>query len=78
MRRSEFVKAGAVVTKDVPDYAILGGVPAKIIRCRFAPEVIEELLQIQWWNWNEDKLREAQPLMAQTDEMSFLEWARRA
>ena len=72
------VGAGAVVVKDVPDYAVVGGVPAKIIRYRFDPEAIEELLKIQWWNWTEDKLREAQPLMAQTDVMSFLKWARRA
>jgi chloramphenicol O-acetyltransferase type B len=72
------IAAGGVVVSDVPDYAFAGGVPAKVIRYRFAPEVIEELLRIQWWNWTEDKLREAQPLMAQTDVMSFLKWARRA
>ena len=39
------VAAGAVVTKDVPPYAIVGGVPAKIIKYRFSPEVIEQLLK---------------------------------
>lgn len=52
------VAAGAVVTKDVPPYAIVGGVPAKLIRYRYAPETIEKLLQIKWWNWPEHEIRE--------------------
>lgn len=47
------IGAGAVVVKDVPPYAIVGGVPAKIIRYRFDPETIEELLNLQWWNRDE-------------------------
>ena len=42
------VAAGAVVTKDVPPYAIVGGVPAKVIKYRFEPEMIEELLKIDY------------------------------
>ena len=44
------IAAGAVVTKDVEPYAIVGGVPAKVLRYRFAPEQIERLLQIRWWD----------------------------
>jgi acetyltransferase-like isoleucine patch superfamily enzyme len=44
------IGAGAVVTKDVPPYAIVGGVPAKIIRYRFKPETIKKLLKEQWWD----------------------------
>lgn len=42
------IAAGSVVTKDVPPYAIVGGVPAKVIKYRFAPDLIEELLKIDY------------------------------
>lgn len=46
------IAANSVVTKDVPPYAIVAGVPAKIIRFRFDSNVIDELLRIKWWNYN--------------------------
>lgn len=45
------IAARAVVTRDVPPYAIVAGTPARIIRYRFEPEVIAELLRLQWWNY---------------------------
>ncbi|WP_369790813.1 DapH/DapD/GlmU-related protein [Rouxiella sp. WC2420] len=48
--------AGAVVTKNVAPYSIVGGVPAKLLRSRFSPQIAEKLQQIAWWNWPLDKL----------------------
>lgn len=52
------VGSGAVVVKDVPPYAVVGGVPAKVIRYRFSPEVIEHLLELEWWNLDDATLKE--------------------
>ena len=52
------VAAGAVVVKDVPPYAIVGGVPAKVIRYRFPEDVIAKLQELKWWDLPEEKLKE--------------------
>ncbi|GIN21910.1 MAG TPA: chloramphenicol acetyltransferase [Bacillus bacterium] len=53
------IGSGAIVTKDIPPYAIAVGVPAKVIKYRFAPEVIESLQAIQWWDWPYEKIKES-------------------
>jgi acetyltransferase-like isoleucine patch superfamily enzyme len=50
--------AGAVITKSVPDYAVIVGVPARIIKYRYAPKQIDALNRIAWWEWSDDEIRE--------------------
>jgi acetyltransferase-like isoleucine patch superfamily enzyme len=51
------VGAGCVVSKDIPPYAIVAGVPMQILRYRFEKEQVEELAEIQWWNWPDEQLK---------------------
>lgn len=52
------VAAGAVVTHDVEPYAVVGGVPANVIKYRFTQEQIDKFLEIKWWDWSHEKIEE--------------------
>jgi len=53
----------AVVTKDVPPYSVVGGIPAKEIKKRFDENTIMKLQKIQWWNWSYDKIQQNLPFI---------------
>lgn len=50
------IAAGSIITTDVEDYSIVAGIPAKIIKKRFNTDVINLLLDIEWWNWSDSKI----------------------
>jgi chloramphenicol O-acetyltransferase type B len=69
----------ALVSRDVEPYAIVGGNPARTIRKRFADEQIAMLLEMAWWDWSDEQIREAMPLLTSGDvEGLYRRWQDRA
>ena len=66
------IGARSVVTHDVPPYAVVGGVPAQVIKFRFDAATIEALQKLAWWDWPEKKIKEALPLLMSDDVRGFL------
>ena len=66
------VAARSVVTRDVRPYAIVAGVPAREIALRHSEEQIAQLLRIAWWDWDEDEILAAVPLLSSPDISTFL------
>ncbi|WP_345224448.1 CatB-related O-acetyltransferase [Hymenobacter koreensis] len=61
------VATGALVTQSVPDYAVVGGNPAKILRHRFDAATVERLNRLAWWNWDAAKITRNLHLINSTD-----------
>lgn len=57
----------AVVTRDVPPYTIVGGNPASVIKQRFEDGMINLLLELRWWDWSDEQLRYAMPILCSGD-----------
>lgn len=67
------IAARAVVTRNVPPYAIVGGIPARVLGHRFSPKTIERLIETRWWDWSEERIKEAVPLLSSEDVEEFLD-----
>jgi chloramphenicol O-acetyltransferase type B len=70
------IGARAVVTKNVPPYAIVAGNPAKVVKNRFDDKTIQQLLDVKWWNWSDAKIKAALPLLLNDEIDEFLKFAK--
>lgn len=66
------IGARAVVSRDVSSYSIVAGNPARVVRHRFSPSIIQSLLATQWWNWSEEQISHAMPDLLSQDIGGFL------
>lgn len=66
------IGARAVVTRDVPAYAIVVGNPSRIVRYRFDQQTIKRLLKIKWWEWETTRIENSMPALLSHDIESFL------
>ena len=66
------IAAGAVVTKDIPDYAIAAGVPARVLKYRFTKEIIQDLLNLKWWDYSVLKTEDVENVFTNVENIDLL------
>jgi acetyltransferase-like isoleucine patch superfamily enzyme len=66
------IGARAVVSKDVEPYAVVAGNPARVLKYRFEPVIVEQLLALRWWEWDDARIQAHLPLMLNGDVLAFL------
>ena len=66
------IAANSHVVKNVESYSVIGGNPAKLIKKRFTEEQIGKLLEIKWWNWDDNKINKFTPLLCNQDIDNFI------
>ena len=70
------IASGAVISRDVPAYAVMAGNPAQLIRWRFDEPTRQALLESTWWDWPEEEIRRITHLLCSDDIGAFIEYAR--
>lgn len=68
------IGANALVTKDIPPYAVCGGIPAKIIKYRFSKKIIKKLLEICWWDRSDEEIAGAVHFLQSGDTNGLIEY----
>jgi acetyltransferase-like isoleucine patch superfamily enzyme len=66
------IGARAVVSRDVEPYQVVAGNPARAVRMRFEPRIVERLLALRWWDWDDARIEARLPLMLNSDIEAFL------
>jgi chloramphenicol O-acetyltransferase type B len=69
------IGARALVARDVPPYAIVSGNPARVIKMRFPEDIVARLLTLKWWDWPQDRIARAIPMLLADDITAFLDAA---
>ena len=63
------IGAHSVVTHDIPAYAVVAGAPAKVLRYRFSEDEVQKLIELKWWDWPEEKLKQQGNRFASIEEI---------